>query len=91
MISLRLPEDIEIKLNEISQIEKTSKSSIIKKALDRYIKDFEKKTTPYNLGKDLFGKYGNGDKNSSKNYKSELKGKLREKHSHWRRSHNRSF
>ena len=80
MISLRLTTDLEHKLNQISKTENVSKSEIIKKALIMYLNDNEKKYNPYFLGKDLFGKYGSGKSNLSKDYKKIVKGKLLEKH-----------
>jgi len=82
MISLRLTQELEQKINKLSKAEKTSKSDIIKRALDFYFKDYQKKQNPYELGKDLFGKYGSANGNLSKDYKNILKEKLREKHSH---------
>lgn len=81
MISLRLTSDLENKLNKISKNENISKSEIIKQALILYFEDYHKKHSPYDLGKDLFGKYGSGIGNLSKDYKNILKGKLREKYS----------
>lgn len=40
-----------------------------------------RKNSPYELGKALFGKYGSGKNNLSKDYKKPLKGKLHEKYS----------
>ncbi len=81
MISLRLTTDLENKLNKTAKSEKISKTEIIKRALILYFKDHQKQHSPYDLGKDLFGKYGSGNGNLSKDYKNLLKGKLREKHS----------
>lgn len=80
MISLRLSTELEHKLNQIAKTENISKSEIIKRALALYLEKTERKYNPYNLGKDLFGKYGSGMGNLSKNYKEILNGKLREKH-----------
>jgi len=80
MISLRLTTDLEKKLNQIAKNEKISKSEVIKRALILYFEKNEKQYNPYDLGKDLFGKYGSGINNLSKDYKSILKGKLREKY-----------
>jgi predicted DNA-binding protein len=80
MISLRLTTDLEKKLNQIAKTENISKSEIIKKALIMYFNDNEKKYNPYFLGNDLFGKYGSGKSNLSKDYKNILKGKLFEKY-----------
>lgn len=81
MISLRLPADLDEKLKQIAKNEKISKSEIVKRALVLYFKDYQKTYSPYDLGSDLFGKYGSGDRSLSQNYKKILKGKLREKHS----------
>ncbi len=81
MISLRLTIDLEHKLNKISKNENVSKSEIVKRALVLYFEDYHKKQSPYDLGQDLFGKYGSGIGNLSRDYKNILKGKLREKYS----------
>lgn len=81
MISLRLSNDLDEKLNQIAKNEKISKSEIVKRALVLYFEDYQKTHSPYDLGEDLFGKYGSGNGTLSQNYKSILKGKLREKYS----------
>ena len=80
MISLRLSDDLDEKLNQIAKNEKISKSEIVKRALVLFFDDYQKKHSPYDLGADLFGKYGSGNGSLSQNYKQILKGKLREKH-----------
>ena len=80
MISLRLSDDLDEKLNQISKNEKISKSEVVKRALVLYFDDYQKKHSAYDLGTDLFGKYGSGNGSLSQNYKQILKGKLREKH-----------
>ena len=50
MISLRLPEELEIELNKISKLENISKSTLIKNALYKYLKERDAKTCPYDLG-----------------------------------------
>ncbi len=81
MISLRLTNDLEEQLNTISKTEKTSKSEIIKKALALYFEEYKKGHGPYDLGKDMFGKYGSGKGTLSKDYKKLVKGRLHEKYS----------
>ena len=81
MISLRLSNDLEHKLSKISKTENISKSELIKRALLLYFEKYKQSQNPYNLGKDLFGKYGSGIGTLSKDYKNILKEKLREKHS----------
>ena len=82
MTSIRLPSDFEQKLNKIAENENVSKSEIIKEALKKYFENYDKKISPFELGKDLFGKYGSGERNLSKDYKKQVKRKIREKFSH---------
>lgn len=82
MTSIRLPEDIEIKLNEIAKVEQTTKSEIIKQALMLYINDYYNSLSPYELGKDLFGKYGSGRSDLSTQYKKLLRDRINAKHSY---------
>lgn len=81
MISLRLSDDLENKLEMISKSEKISKSEVVKRALVKYMDDYRRRLSPYDLGSDLFGRYGSGDGNLSRDYRKILKAKLREKHS----------
>lgn len=81
MTTVRLNDDIETKLSMLTEIEKVSKSDVIKKAIAEYYESHYQEHTPYELGADLFGKHGSED-DLSQNYKSILKGKLNEKHSH---------
>ncbi len=82
MVSLRLTNDFEKKLERVAEIEKKSKSEIIKLALKQYFIYYDNEKSPYELGEDLFGNYGSGENNLSTNYKKILKDKLREKYSH---------
>lgn len=82
MVSIQLPQDYEIKLEEIADSENIPRDEIIKKILRKYIDEYYQKTTPFELGKDLFDKYGSGRGNLSQSYKKQLKEKIREKHSH---------
>lgn len=73
MVSVRLPDDYNQKLDKISEIENKSKSETIKLALFQYLKNYENDKSPYELGKDLFGKRGSGKGNLSKDYKNLLR------------------
>ena len=84
MLSVRLDETLESKLYQVSQVYATTKTEIIKNALELYfekIKD-EKESTPYALGKEFFGKYGSGKGNLSTSYKQTIKDKLNAKYNH---------
>jgi len=81
MLNVRLNKEIEKKLNSYSQQKNLSKSAIVKEALIAYLSQVQQTDSSYELGKDLFGAAGSGDKNASKGYKSEIKKKLNEKYS----------
>ncbi|MDM8535578.1 hypothetical protein QUF70_02355 [Desulfobacterales bacterium HSG17] len=82
MLSIQLSPDYEKKLEQIANSENTPKDEIIKKILRQFVDKYYQQTTPYELGKELFGKYGSGSDNLSISYKSQLKGKIHEKHTH---------
>ena len=82
MLTVRLPRDLEKKIEELANFERTTKSQIIKNALREYIEMRKAVQTPYELGKDLFGKFESSEAELSKNYKKKIKEKLFEKHSH---------
>jgi predicted DNA-binding protein len=82
MISVRLPKELEDKLNLLSQQENITKSDVIKEALTKYIADRENKLTSYDLGRELFGKYGSGKGDLSITYKEKVREKINEKMSY---------
>ena len=82
MASIRLSEEYEKKLEKVAEIEKKSKSEIIKLALKQYFTYYETEKSAYEFGVELFGNYGSGKNNLSTDYKKILKEKLNEKHSH---------
>lgn len=69
-------------LQQSQNQKKTTKSDIIKKALNSYLESYFKTSSPYDLGKDLFGNYGSGQSNLSTDYKKMIKEKIHAKHSH---------
>ncbi len=81
MTTIRLNEDIDNKLTLLKEVEKTTKTEIIKKAILEYFEQHIQKKTPYETGASLFGRYGS-EKDLSQSYKTKLKAKLNAKHSH---------
>ncbi len=81
MTTIRLNDDLNNKLITLKALENVTKTEIIKRAIAEYYVHHVKEKTPYELGEDLFGKFGD-DPELSVSYKSELKRKLNEKHSH---------
>ncbi len=82
MSSIRLPPQLEKRLTRVAETTRSSKSKIIREALSRYLDEMDTASTPFDLGKDLFGQVGSGKKDLSANYKRILKEKLSAKHSH---------
>ena len=83
MLSVRLPKDIEQELATVANLEQTTKTKIVRDAIQFFLKNLKekRKNTPYTLGKDLFGVY-DGDTDLSENYKQRLDEILNEKHNH---------
>ena len=85
MLAVRLPENLENELNRFSKIYRKTKTDIVKEALKLFFEIESKKEqrSPYELGQDLFGRYGSGKDDLSTTYKQKLKNKLNEKyHTH---------
>lgn len=85
MVTVRLDDSLESQLNLYAKQEHIPKSKIIKEALVYYfdiVKNNAKPKTPYELGKDLFGKYESGVEDLSTTYKQKLKEKIDAKNSH---------
>jgi predicted transcriptional regulator len=81
MISVRLNEEILRKISTLMKIKQTTRTEVIKKAISEYYERHAQDLSPFELGKDLFGKYGVG-KTLSINYKKKIKERLDEKHPH---------
>ena len=82
MTSIRLPNEIENNLDDIAKNEHKTKSEIIKLALRKFINDYYNKSTPFELGKDVFGKYGSIENDNSEKYKDKIKDRISDKFSH---------
>lgn len=80
MISLRLPKELERRLNQISKREARTKSNIIKSLLEEYLEQYESPQNAYELGREYFGKINSGRTDGSTNYKSIIKKRITEKH-----------
>ena len=85
MLAVRLPEELEYKLNRFSKISHKTKTDVVKEALVLFFKIESENSaqSPYTLGEELFGRYESGQNDLSSTYKQKLKGKLSEKyHTH---------
>lgn len=81
MLALRLPFELEEKLEEVSSFQKKSKSELLRNALEEYLNKFEKQNNAFELGEEFFGKYGSGVSDNSVNYKKKMKERLGAKRS----------
>jgi predicted DNA-binding protein len=82
MASIRLPKELEEKLDSLSASEHATKSDIIREAVEEYISNYDRKLHAYDIGKDLFGRYGSKSGNLSSNFKAKVKEKIHAKISH---------
>jgi predicted DNA-binding protein len=83
MTTVRLPVQIEQKLDSLAKLKHKSKSELIKEALEAFFHEEEAEKDSYEIGKDYFGKYGSGDSSLSVTYKMKIKEKLNAKyHTH---------
>ncbi len=75
-LTVRLPKDTEAKLNELAGRERKSKSDIIKESLDLYFERYSSGKTPFELGKELFGRHGSNDGELAINSEAILKARF---------------
>ncbi|MCG6144519.1 ribbon-helix-helix protein, CopG family [Leptospira bandrabouensis] len=72
MISLRLPPELERKLDSFAKSEGKSRTEIVKDSILEYINNRGIKKTPFELGLDLFGKHNSDITDLAQNRKSYL-------------------
>ncbi len=79
MINVRLSQDLEKRVTEVAEELGLTKSELVRRCLEEYV---EKNHSPsaWELGKDLFGKYGSGKGNLSSDRKELIREKIRKKH-----------
>jgi len=77
---VRLPLDIEQKLEILSRVKHKSKTELIKEALENLFYQAESEKDSYEIGEGYFGKYGSGNGSLSVDYKKILKGKINAKY-----------
>lgn len=82
MLNVRLNKEEEENLHRYCDLNKVSKTQVVKEALATYFTRSKSEESVYELGEGLFGTVGSGDSDRSSTYKSKLKQKLREKHTH---------
>ena len=80
MITVRLKPELEKVLEVTAKKFGITKSELVRQSIEDYLKKLEKKTSAWEVGKELFGKYSSGKGNLSTDRKKILRQKLMEKH-----------
>lgn len=78
MITLRLDSKLEQSIDNIAKYLGLTKSELIRHSIQEYLKKIPNQT-PWDLGKDLFGRYSSGIGNLSSDRKYIIKKKIRAK------------
>jgi metal-responsive CopG/Arc/MetJ family transcriptional regulator len=65
MISVRLDEGVEEHLDRVAALQGVSRSELVRDAINRYLSRYDH-PTPWELGKELFGKHGSKSSKRSK-------------------------
>jgi len=78
MFSVRLDDELDKKIRALSKKTKATKSEIVREALTEYLEAREAEDKPFDLGQDLFGRFGSGKGDLSTTYKKRIKEKLNE-------------
>ena len=76
-MSLRLHSRLQRKLAACARSHGTSKSELVRKLITDFVETRRTGPTPWELGKDVFGREGSGRRDASVNRKKYLKEKLR--------------
>ncbi len=79
MTTVRLPLEIEQRLEILARKKHKTKTEIIKEALEKYFYQEESEKDSYELGEEYFGRYGSGDGSLSVSYKEKIKDKINAK------------
>ncbi len=79
MTTVRLPLEIEQRLEILARKKHKTKTELIKEALEKYFYQEESEKDSYELGEEYFGRYGSGDGSLSVSYKEKIKDKINAK------------
>jgi hypothetical protein len=78
MLTVRLDKDTELHLDRVARIKGVSRSELVREAIDIYLSKY-RKPSAFNLGCEVFGKYGSGGKDLSEKRKDGMSRGTREK------------
>jgi hypothetical protein len=75
MLTVRLDNELEIEIKNVAKNMHISKSELVRRSLIEFVKNTPK-PSPWQLGKELFGKYESENSNLSQNRKILIKAKI---------------
>ena len=78
-ITVRVDKEFEATLETLASREGVSKSALIRQCLEEFVDRKKSETTPWSLGKTVFGKHGSGKGNLSVNRKKIIREKIHAK------------
>jgi predicted transcriptional regulator len=77
--TVRLPKKIDDRLMTLAKTRKTTKSAIVTESLKVYLDNHLSESTPFEIGKQWFGRYQSGKGNLAERHEAILKERLHEK------------
>ena len=80
MLTVRLPQELEQEIDRLATEERTTKTQIVRDALEQYLQVRQTHPSSYETGVSLFGRYSSGRSDGSTTYKQRVKSRIREKH-----------
>jgi RHH-type rel operon transcriptional repressor/antitoxin RelB len=78
-ITIRIDPQLQAELDRLARLEGVSRSDVVRESLVCYLAEKKESVTPWELGKDVFGRYASGRTDLSAERKKILKEKLRAK------------
>lgn len=75
MLTVRLDSELEAEVKNIAKNMRISKSELVRKSVVEFIKHIDK-PSPWQLGKDVFGKYASDNNNLAQDRKKLVRAKI---------------
>lgn len=76
-ITIRLDPELQEAVDRVAQAQGLTRSELVRECLQHYLEQQQKRPTPWELGKDLFGKHASGRSDLAVNRKAILREKMR--------------
>ncbi len=76
MTTVRLPMELEQRLELLAREKHKSKTDLIREALEKFFHQEDSEKDSYELGKMYFGKLGSGDGSLSTTYRTKIRDKI---------------